>query len=518
MPKSGIKVTTDLSSLNKVQELDELAQTIASLKAAGKRVVLCHGVFDLLHVGHIRHFAEAKTEGDVLVVTVTEDAHVNKGPNRPAFSEHLRVEALAALREVDFVAISRYPTAVDVIRQLRPDVYAKGPDYKEAAADITGGITHEEQAATDVGGRIFFTRGETFSSSHLINEYISTYSPEVEEYLAAFRRRHSVEEIVGYLDTLKAMRVVVVGEAILDEYVYCDQLGKSSKDPVLAMRFLNSETYAGGSLAVANHVASFCGGVELVTYIGTQNAQEQFIRSNLKSNVRANFMYKSESPTIVKRRYVEKTWATKLFEVYFFNDEPLNDVEEDQFCELLEARLDRADCVIASDFGHGLITKKSMNLLADSGRFLAVNTQVNAANIRFHAISKYKRASYVCVNEGELRLDARSRKEPLAEVIGDLRKRLQFGAALVTRGKAGVSFFTDEDEVSSPAFTTNVVDRTGAGDAVLGITSLCVAAGFPPDVTAFIANVIGAQMVQVVGNRTSMDRVATIKFVQALLK
>jgi len=102
--------------------------------------VLAHGVFDLLHVGHIRHLREAKALGDVLVVTLTEDSRVNKGPGRPAFTETLRAEALAALEAVDFVAISRHATAVPVIATIKPNVYVKGPDYKDAARDITGAL------------------------------------------------------------------------------------------------------------------------------------------------------------------------------------------------------------------------------------------------------------------------------------------------------------------------------------------------------------------------------------------
>lgn len=495
-----------------------LAERLADERAAGRRVVLCHGVFDLLHIGHIRHLDEAKRQGDVLVVSLTEDAHVNKGPHRPAFGEGLRAEAVAALASVDYVAISRYPTALEAIGALRPDVYVKGPDYRNPSDDVSGGISTEEEAVRRVGGRIHFTEAATFSASHLLNTYLPSFAPEVERYLADFRTRYDANAILAYLDRLKDMHVVVVGEAILDEYIYVDQMGKSSKDPVLAMRYDSSELFAGGALAVANHVAAFCGSVELVSYLGSEAGQEAFIRSHLNPHVRANFVEKTDSPTIVKRRYVERTLRNKLFEVYFFNDDLLNEGDERQILELLRARIATADCVIASDFGHGLLTPKATRLLGESDRFLAVNTQVNAANIRFHAISKYPRADYVCINEGELRLDARSREEPLADLVADLRKKLRCDRFLVTRGQKGVAYFDGGGESIGPSLTTRVLDRVGSGDAVLAVTSLCVAADFPGDVTAFLANVIGAQKVQIVGNRSAVDRVATIKFVQALLK
>ncbi len=502
----------------KIVELDELGTRLDVLRSEGKRIVHAHGVFDLLHVGHIRHLAEARAMGDVLVVTITEDRHVNKGPHRPAFTETLRCESLAALEVVDFVAINRAPTAVEAIAAVRPDIYVKGPDYKRASDDVTGGISIEEEAVRGVGGVLRITDDVQFSSSALINRYLPAYPEDVERYLSDLRSRYSAAEVIGYLDRLKTLRVVVVGEAILDEYVYVDQMGKSAKDPVLAMRYDRAETYAGGALAVANHLAPFCRSVELVTYLGDHDARESFVRSGLKSGVRPNFVNKRGAPTIVKRRYVEATLGQKLFEVYHIDDAPLHGDDEDAFLELLDARIAGADAVVCADFGHGLLGRRAKSALAESGKFLAVNTQINAANIRFHAISSYPRADYVCINEGELRLDARDRTAPLTALVDGLASKLACERFLVTRGSIGVEYWDRGERHASPSFATQVVDRTGAGDAVLAITSACVAAGIPPDIVAFVANVIGAQKVRIVGNAGSIERVPTVKFIQTLLK
>ena len=107
-----------MSARSKIKPLPELATVLDGLRGQGRKVVHCHGVFDLLHVGHLRYFDEAKAMGDVLVVTLTTDKHVNKGPHRPAFTEQLRAEVLAALECVDFVAINPTPTAVEAIRLI----------------------------------------------------------------------------------------------------------------------------------------------------------------------------------------------------------------------------------------------------------------------------------------------------------------------------------------------------------------------------------------------------------------
>ena len=134
----------------KIKNLNDLQKIVTSLKAKGKKIVYCHGVFDLMHIGHIKHFEEAKTYGDILVVTITPDEFVQKGPNRPVFTTSLRLEALAALGVVDFVAANEWPIAVETIKVIQPNIYCKGPDYKDHANDLTGKITEELKAINSV--------------------------------------------------------------------------------------------------------------------------------------------------------------------------------------------------------------------------------------------------------------------------------------------------------------------------------------------------------------------------------
>lgn len=504
---------------DKILGLDALAARLTEIRASGKTVVLCHGVFDLLHVGHVRHLSEAKGWGDVLAVTVTPDELVNKGPSRPSFPQALRAEVLAALDDVDYVAVNRWPSAVETIHLLRPDVYAKGPDYVDAEKDVTGGISQEEEAVRSVGGVIRFTSDISFSSSHLINRYFSPYGPEVNEFLSAFRSRHSSAEIAGYLDSLRSLRVLVVGETILDEYVYCEVMGKASKDPILALKYRSDEVHPGGAVAVANHLSSFCAQVELVSYLGTVRPREEFVRKSLRPNVKGTFVRKRGSPTIVKRRFVENYLVTKLLEVYEIDDAPLDDDAEAELQADLRDALTRADVVIAADFGHGLIGPQTVSQLIDGSRFLAVNTQVNAANLGYHAISKYPRASYVCIHEGEMRLDRRDRRSEVRDLMVDLSARLDAETVIVTLGKRGLmSYRRDEGFSACPAFSVKVVDLIGAGDAVFAVTSLCAAKGIPQDVTGFIGNLVGAQAVTIVGNSASVDRVALLKSVETLMK
>ena len=179
----------------KIKNLEELTHIIANLKSTGKKIVHCHGVFDLLHIGHIKHFEEAKTFGEVLVVSITPDEFVNKGPGRPAFTTLLRLESIAALESVDYVFANKWPTAEKAIEIIQADVYCKGPDYKDHSDDITGKIKDEEAAVKLVGGKVLYTDGITYSSSSLLNKYGVLHSRELESFIRVITKKYSFESI-----------------------------------------------------------------------------------------------------------------------------------------------------------------------------------------------------------------------------------------------------------------------------------------------------------------------------------
>jgi rfaE bifunctional protein kinase chain/domain/rfaE bifunctional protein nucleotidyltransferase chain/domain len=503
---------------SKIQDIEKLGELLATLRPRQK-IVHCHGVFDLLHIGHIRYFEQAKKMGDVLVVTITPDRYVNKGPHRPAFNEELRAEAIAALDCVDYVSINRWPMAVEAIQILRPAFYVKGSDYKDAAKDQTGGIILEEQAIKAVGGELAFTDDITFSSTSLVNRHLSVFSKDVTDYLHDFAVRHSLDEVMRHLDRARSLKVLVVGEAIIDEYQYCEGIGKSSKEPMLAVRRLSSEKFAGGILAVANNVANFAQQVGLLTFLGKEDSQEEFIRQKLNDSIEKVFLYQKEWPTIVKQRFVESYFFTKMLEVYNISYEPLDRDDEEALCAALNEHLPRYDLVIVVDFGHGMLSKRAINILCEKAKFLAVNAQSNAGNLGYHTVSRYPRADYVCIAENEIRLEARDRHGDLREMVLEVSRKLKSKRVIITRGKNGCLCY-DEGEgfFEVPAFAGQVIDRMGAGDAFISVTALCVAQEVPMEVAGFIGNAVGAQAVATVGHRRPIERAPLFKHIESLLK
>jgi rfaE bifunctional protein nucleotidyltransferase chain/domain len=511
-PSAGVR--------DKIKTLDEIAAIVRRLQVEGRSVTLAHGTFDLLHMGHVRHLEQARREGDYLVCTVTGDAFVNKGPGRPVFTSALRAEMLAALQYVDWVGVNEGPTAEPVIRKIRPDVYAKGSDYADAAQDITGNITEERRAVEACGGRIAFTTDITFSSSSLLNSHFDIYHPVLREYLDAARRRNLLPQLLKLIDSVADFKILVVGDIIIDEYQYVAPMGKTPKENIIATLFKERELFSGGVVAAANHAASFCRQVDVLTCIGEHDSHEQLVRESLKPNVNLTAMMRCGFPTTRKCRFIDRDYMRKLFEVYVMDDTALGGALEAQFAQNIRDRAADYDAVIVTDFGHGLITRNVIDALTVTAPFLAVNAQSNSANQGFNLITKYDKADYLCIDAPEARLAVSDKFSELGVIASELLPaRIDCDRLVLTHGRYGCMAYDKAAGVKHiPAFTRTVVDTVGAGDAFLAVTSPLVATGADMELIAFIGNAVGAMKVGIVGHRNSVEKVPLVKYLQALLK
>lgn len=504
---------------SKILDFNVLEQISIVATQSGKRLVLCHGTFDLMHAGHIKHLQGAKTKGDILIVTVTADSYVNKGPGRPVFNENLRAESIASLQCVDYVSVINEPTALNPINKIRPHTYVKGNDYKEMSKDMTGNIVKEKCAVEKYGGSIIFTDEITFSSSSLLNEYFDVLSGDSKKYLAAIKKEYSSDEIIKFLQNLRGLNVVVIGDAIVDEYHYTEPLGQTGKGNLLAVKYLSEERFAGGAIAVANHVAGFCSDVTLVTGLGGKESFKGFIDSKLKKNISPIYFYNDDATTLVKRRFVDMD-MDKLFEVYFHNKESFPPSIQRKVVEWLDENLKKFDMVIVPDFGNGFISHEIVDVLSKKSGFLAVNTQVNSGNRGYHAITRYPRANFISLNEPELRLATHSRFGDLHELASNIAIKLGASSIAITRGTKGAMFVDVEKEicVDIPALSSSIVDRVGAGDAFLAMAGLCEKAGLPVNVSGFVASIAAAISVQSVCNRNPIEPIKLYKYIATLMK
>jgi sugar/nucleoside kinase (ribokinase family) len=259
--------------------------------------------------------------------------------------------------------------------------------------------------------------------------------------------------------------------------------------------------------------------VDLVTCLGTRDPREDFIRSHLKGNVSPTFFYRDDTGTVVKRRYVEQAFLSKMFEVSFLDDTDLPEPVGREVERHVARVASGYDLVLVADYGHGFLGRDLIRLLASEARYLAVNAQTNSANAGYNLVTKYPRADYVCIDEPEVRLAAQDRRTDLEQIMRVLAKDLTCRRISITQGHKGcIAYAEHEGFHHVPVLSREIVDRIGAGDAYLSVTAPCAAAGYPADVIGFIGNAVGALAVRIIGNRTPVEPVPLFKFITALLK
>ncbi|UCH83844.1 MAG: adenylyltransferase/cytidyltransferase family protein [Candidatus Latescibacterota bacterium] len=506
-----------MTSHPKVLMVDGVADRVRELKTAGQRVAHCHGCFDLMHPGHIRHFEAAKRLADVLVVTVSPDRYVDKGPNRPVFNETLRAESIASLECVDFVAINQWPTAVETIKAIRPDYFVKGQEFA-GEQDVTGKLQQEIAAVKEIGGEMRYTDDIVFSSTRVINEHFDVLPEDLRDFLSAFKSAGYADAVWESLEAIKELRILVIGDAIIDDYHYCMPMNKSPKANVITSQYLREEAGIGGALCIGNHLSSFCDNVTLLSCFGSRDDYLDYTRANLSGGVELVPVVRDGAFTTQKRRYIDNTFRQKVFEIHFFDDTPVDGNVEDEFCQFLTDRLSGFDLVIVGDFGHGVMTKRIIDTLCDSDTFLSMTVQTNSANFGFNYVTKYPRADYVAIDEREVRLAMHDRFAPVTDLIGNLSERLKTKRFAVTLGRKGSMIRERGRLIQVPIVTRSVVDTVGAGDAFLALSAPLAKLDAPPEVMLFLGNIAGAMAANIVGNNEKIAEAEFKKFLSVLLK
>lgn len=505
--------------IEKIKEIGELELILGNLKTLGKKIVHCHGCFDNLHIGHLKHFESAKKQGDILLVTITPDRFIQKGPGRPLFNENLRAEFIAAIETIDFVAINDSQTPHETIKKLKPDIYAKGDEVlkkKGVDPEYDANILLDEIAVSSVGGKIYFTSEETFSSSHIINEVGSALPEESKIYLSSFRKKFDAKHVFEVLDSLKDVRVLIIGDAIIDEYIQCEQIGRSGKEPLISYKLLSPELHAGGVFAVANHLSQFTKEVYLITCIGEE--ESDFVKKSLNTNIKKVIFTQKHSNTLKKTKYIDWLRGHKIFSIYNTDEFLLNEENEKAILEFLEENLNLFDIIMVSDFGHGIMTPRIIDYLSKKNKFLSINCQLNSGNAGYNFITKYPRADFICINETELRLPFQDKNGKLESLIKKLQTHLKADKISITLGKKGLKHFQEGDIFYSPAFTKHPVDTIGSGDAVFSLNSLLSFKNTDPNLVPFLGNCIGGLATKIVGNSRVVEMGELRRFISYILR
>ena len=471
----------------KVKTVDELCQLIGP-RPRQKKVVMCHGTFDVVHPGHVRHLIYAKSKGDILVVSVTADEHISKGNVRPYVPEDLRAINLAAFEMVDYVIIDRDPTPLNNLRRLQPNYYAKGYEY------VAGGLnpkTREEiEVLESYGGEIIFTPGDiVYSSSHLIE----MAPPDIaSDKLVVLMEAEGLtfDDLRETVRKLSGVRVHVVGDTIVDSYTECSMIGGMIKTPTMSVRFEGKQEFIGGAAVVAKHLRAAGGEVTFSTVMGDDALKNQVLEGLESQGIRCLPIVDPTRPTTNKNAIV--VGGYRLLKIDTLDNRSISDKILRHLASQVAGT--RVDAVIYSDFRHGIFNRDSIpELLAaiPHGVFRAADSQVAS---RWGNILDFKGFDLITPNEREVRF-ALSDQDSVVRPLGvELFRRAECKTLILKLGARGIMTFRDRPATDARSFFTvdsfaeRTVDAVGAGDALLAYAALAMVAA-PNEV---VASVLGS--------------------------
>lgn len=492
------------------------------LHSQGKIIVQCHGTFDLIHPGHIVHFEEAKRLGDVLVITVTGEKHVNKGPGRPYFNDDLRVKSIAALEVVDYVVVIPYSAAVEAIECVKPNFYCKGKEYENVENDPTGNILDDVMTVEKYGGKMAYVGSAVFSSTKLLNSNFDLYPAAVSSFCKKFSQKYSPEDFRNAVESFSDLKVLVLGDIIFDRYTTVNVQGLTSKNRILSVRYVSDQMQAGGSLAVFRHIKEFTPNVKIMSLVGTESWVEEELCKCIETG-HDEIIRVPHFTTIVKHRYVEPLAEgkelIKLFSVNFIDKNPQSEIIEKAVIDKLDSMIDDFDLVMVADFGHGLMQEKVRRFVEKRAKFMALNCQTNSYNYGFNIINRqYQRADSFSLDQAEITLASGKKNIDLSNELKNLFIQFKSKYGWLTRGAVETIGTKKNGSIClCPPLEYKIVDPVGAGDAFSALASLSAVKGLPLEMATFMGQLAGAEAVKIVGNIESIKKSRIIKGGMAML-
>ena len=447
-----------------------IKKILYQLKKNKKTIGLVHGVFDVLHAGHLLYFEEAKKNVDFLIASVTSDKYATKAPGKPIFDIENRLKVLRSLKSIDYAMESNFSSAVEVINEIKPSFYFKGKDY-EKSKDISGNLRKEINAVKKNKGKFIITNTKLYSSSKIINEKFDYLNKDAKAFLDTYNKNNLRNKIDFFQNLNK--RILVIGDPILDIYKMVSPSGKSNKANVLSTRILSEKLYAGGTLLVSNILKNFS---KNVTQVLSSNKKNNFnLKKLLNPKIKKIKIY-SKTGFIEKVRYLDEYYLNKLFQVTKNEESELDDKSKKIILNYLRKNFMKFDKIFIFDYGYFSVFKDMLKLLnknRDLQKKLIINCQSNSYNFGFNLANKYKSAEIMAMDEIEFRLCCKDRKTEIKKLIkSNIELFSKFKILIVTQGKNGSYIITKKKIYYIPTLFKFAKDTIGCGDVFLAIFGL----------------------------------------------
>ena len=487
----------------KILTINKLIKKIGNFPRQNKhKVSMCHGVFDLVHAGHIRHLSYAKSHSDILVVSITTDFHVKKAELRPYVPEILRAENLAALEFVDYVIIDYNENPIKNIKKIKPDFFVKGYEYiKENQTNIK---TFEEQKALNsYGGQFLFTPGDYVMSSSAIIENEKPDLSLVKLKTLLRGEQISLSQVLKEINKFKDVEVLVVGDTIVDTYIQTSLLGSNAKTPTFSAKYLTEKSYIGGAAIVAQHLKYAGAKVKFCSVLGDDNLADKVKKILKKEKIKDLTIIDKQRPTTEKKYYKADTYS--LLKVDVVENSPINKTILEKICKHIKKH--KKGIVIFSDFRHGIFSNESILKLKKAINKKIFKVGDSQVASRWGNILDFSEFDLITPNEREARFalaDQDSAIRPLATKLYDKAKcktlifKLGAKGILTIRRKFSVndmrSFYVID------ALEKNAVDPVGCGDALIAYASLGMYVSNNPLIASILGSISASIEVKINGN------------------
>ena len=478
--------------INFQQKIRTLEEVVASIgpRPRDRKVIMCHGTFDIVHPGHLRHLMYAKEKADLLIASVTADAHISKANFRPYVPQELRAANLAALEMVDMVLIDPNPTPIQNIARIQPDYFAKGYEY--CAEGLPPRTAEELETVESYGGEMVFTPGDVvYSSSALIESRPPNL--RIEKLLTLIDSEGiSFDDLRRTLHSLQGTKVHVVGDTIVDSYSYCSLLGPTTKSPTFSVQHDTTEMFSGGAAVVAKHIAAAGALVSFSTVLGQDHLREFVLQDLTQAGVACTPVIDHTRPTTHKERFIAEGY--KMLQVDRVDNHPINDRAISQLAAATAASA--AEIVVFSDFRHGIFNRNSINSLRQSIPARALKVADSQVSNRWGNILEFTGFDLITPNEREVRFALGDQDSTVRPLAMELFRRSGCRELVMKLGERGILVYRSpgpgpREFFTVDTFVDHLLDPIGAGDAFLAYSSLARAAS-GNIVTASILGSFGA--------------------------
>jgi len=476
---------------HKIKTVEEL-KAIIGAPPRGKKVIMCHGTFDVVHVGHIRHLIYAKTKADILIASLTADPHINKANSRPYVPQDLRALNLAALEVVDYVIIDSNATPLENLERIQPDFFAKGYEYTD------GTVNPKTQKEIDVlesyGGEMIFTPGDiVYSSSRIIEN--SPPNIQIEKLLTAMDAEGlTFDKLQTFLDKCAGVKVHVIGDTIVDTLTETSMIGGMTKTPTISVRFERKLDFVGGAGIVAKHLKAAGADVTFSTILGDDEYKDFVLKDLEAAGVCTQAIIDATRPTTNKNAIV--TGGYRLLKLDTLDNRSISEKILHKLQQQIQET--KADIVVFSDFRHGIFNHQTIPALISAipaGALRVADSQVAS---RWGNISEFEGFDLITPNEREARFSMGDQDSVVRPLATALHKKARCKTLILKLGERGILLYRTRPEndprtvVSIDSFADNVLDAVGAGDALLAYASLALFASAGNDLVAAILGNIAA--------------------------